>query len=383
MRQSMAKVGDHVQAACLVQSPIDLLRNLLLASRMFIEEDGLAQTIKLSEPLGVRNEHLRCVCAPFLVLRLCKYQTSHANVFVSSAVYCGKRAAFVHSNPHRPVAPWRRSLAWRCSGASLLLVQDDSSAGQAVIHAIECAAAQNLLDYTNVLRTLGFPGASIAVAGGVAAYLGDGSPLTTVKGAGPELDDRDVLAVEEFYRAHRHKRAVFELYPLTSQASLLRLAQRGYSPVATEDVVVRTAPFDATPPQLEIAEVPLTEWPDLMVAMNEQATGPVWHTLAQGSARLPGVMSLTVPDPEGARIACAQLAPAAGVALFSNDATHPSARGRGAQTALIQHRLRLAAALGFSCIAAEVAPGSISQRNYLRCGFSVGYARTHWVRTLD
>jgi hypothetical protein len=31
---------------------------------------------------------------------------------------------------------------------------------------------------------------------------------------------------------------------------------------------------------------------------------------------------------------------------------------------------------------AEVEPGSTSERNYLRCGFTIAYTRTHYSRAL-
>jgi hypothetical protein len=69
-----------------------------------------------------------------------------------------------------------------------------------------------------------------------------------------------------------------------------------------------------------------------------------------------------------------------GVLLFSCDGTVPAARGRGMQEALIDYRLR---ALPAGTIAtAEVSPGSGSERNYLRCGFEIAYARTHWRKQL-
>ena len=70
------------------------------------------------------------------------------------------------------------------------------------------------------------------------------------------------------------------------------------------------------------------------------------------------------------------------VAIFGNDATVPRARGRGAQTAIIQARLRAIAAMPFSCAAAEVAAGSSSERNYLRCGFELAYKRLWYSKAI-
>ena len=100
-------------------------------------------------------------------------------------------------------------------------------------------------------------------------------------------------------------------------------------------------------------------------------------------AVLPAVQSVAVLDPCGVPFSCAQLTPTVDVALFGNDATLQSARGRGAQKATIQQRLRYATALRFRLATAEVAAGSTSERNYLRCGFLLAYTRTHYGRRLD
>ncbi|MFC5379919.1 GNAT family N-acetyltransferase [Aquipuribacter nitratireducens] len=58
-------------------------------------------------------------------------------------------------------------------------------------------------------------------------------------------------------------------------------------------------------------------------------------------------------------------------------ATVPSARGRGVQTALVRHRLRLAAAAGCDLAAATASVGSTSSRVLSRCGF--GLVQDQWV----
>ena len=79
-------------------------------------------------------------------------------------------------------------------------------------------------------------------------------------------------------------------------------------------------------------------------------------------------------------IACAQSVTYDDVVIFANDATVPEARARGAQKALIEERLEAVPA--GMIVTAEVAPGSGSERNYLRCGFRIAYARAHWVLDL-
>jgi hypothetical protein len=80
---------------------------------------------------------------------------------------------------------------------------------------IERAVARNLLDFVEAAQqvTPVLGAAATACGGGVAAFVGADSPLTTVKGAGPELGARDVNAAETFFRAHGVASAVFELAP--------------------------------------------------------------------------------------------------------------------------------------------------------------------------
>ena len=58
-------------------------------------------------------------------------------------------------------------------------------------------------------------------------------------------------------------------------------------------------------------------------------------------------------------------------------ATVPSARGRGVQTALVRHRLRLASAAGCDLVGATASVGSTSSRVLQRCGFSL--VQEQWV----
>ncbi|GAB4327262.1 MAG: GNAT family N-acetyltransferase [Candidatus Zixiibacteriota bacterium] len=64
--------------------------------------------------------------------------------------------------------------------------------------------------------------------------------------------------------------------------------------------------------------------------------------------------------------------------------THSAFRGRGAQTALIQRRIRDAAAAGVQTLVTETAEDhrekpSISMHNLIRCGFEVAYLRPNYL----
>jgi GNAT superfamily N-acetyltransferase len=64
-----------------------------------------------------------------------------------------------------------------------------------------------------------------------------------------------------------------------------------------------------------------------------------------------------------------------GVALFAGASTVPRHRGKGAQQALLDARMRFAADRGCDLAMMCAAPGSASQRNAERRGFRIAYRR--------
>jgi len=64
--------------------------------------------------------------------------------------------------------------------------------------------------------------------------------------------------------------------------------------------------------------------------------------------------------------------------LLAGASTVPEGRRQGAQLALLDARLRHAAAHGCDLAMMCAAPGSASQRNAERNGFRIAYTRTKW-----
>jgi GNAT superfamily N-acetyltransferase len=77
-------------------------------------------------------------------------------------------------------------------------------------------------------------------------------------------------------------------------------------------------------------------------------------------------------------IAAGALTIAGDVALLAGASTIPAARRQGTQLALLEERLRYAAAQGCSVGMMVTLPGSGSQRNAERHGFRIAYTRTKW-----
>jgi GNAT superfamily N-acetyltransferase len=69
-----------------------------------------------------------------------------------------------------------------------------------------------------------------------------------------------------------------------------------------------------------------------------------------------------------------------GVAYLMADGVAPAFRGRGLQRALIEARMAAAIAAGCDLAAATTIPGTLSQRNYERCGFRVMYTKLNMQR---
>ena len=248
------------------------------------------------------------------------------------------------------------------------------------IAAIERGAAQNLAAYVDAYREVApeIRADSIEIAGGVAAFCGAESPLTTVKGVGGQVSPGDCERVERFFREHGATVATFECAPWLSESSRPLFAQRGYRESTQEHVLVRRQVVHEQP-TLNVEPFPVNDWAEVMRRGFELPDSPAMQALVNSAgalhdARLWGVQH------EGAWITCAQSVRYGTVAIFGCDGTLPEARGRGAQRALILHRLR---EIGPEAIVtAEVAPDSVSERNYLRCGFEIAYARMHFTRQL-
>ena len=256
-----------------------------------------------------------------------------------------------------------------------------SSSTAPPVELLERSAAENLLQYTRAYGVVAPKRRADWLAfGGVAGYTGAESPLTTVKGAGPEVTDAMLDEVEAFFGAREVPRVTIEAAPWLTSDSRARLEQRGYVPAGGEDVMIRevsSAPVPA--PALEVEPVLPAEWPELMRRAFELPDDVTWRDLCAASAVLEGATLLGVRGPPGSWMACAQSVHAGDVHIFGADGTLPEGRGRGAQLALIQARLRL---LPPGVLAsAEVEPGGRSQRNYFRAGFRLAYHRTHYWRT--
>lgn len=237
------------------------------------------------------------------------------------------------------------------------------------------------------------------IAGGAACYARPGSPLNKVVGLGfggfgdiptdAELDD-----VEREY-ARRACPVQVELSTLADPALGERLTARGYRLVGFENVLGLAPGADdpTSAPHIDVTPCSgddLDEWIDLVVDgfAAPDVEGVASHesfdrAAIDGAIRdIAGAAGLTryVARVDGRAAGAASMRTHEGVAHLCGAATLPPLRRRGVQTALLARRLRDAATRGCDLAVMTTLPGSKSQENAQRRGFTPLYARAVLVK---
>jgi GNAT superfamily N-acetyltransferase len=225
----------------------------------------------------------------------------------------------------------------------------------------------------------------IEVSGAYAVFDGIESPITQTFGLGmfDAVSDADLSRVEGFFRG-RGAPVYHEISPLADLSLFPRLHARGYEAFEFTSVMFREiAPLPARPDSrvtvrradpsehqawAAVAAEGWSEFPELAGQMLE--LGRITAARAAGA--------VFFAELEGRPIAAGALSTHGGVALLAGASTIPSARRNGAQLALLDARLRYAAAQGCDLAMMCALPGSGSQRNAERNGFRIAYTRTKW-----
>lgn len=237
----------------------------------------------------------------------------------------------------------------------------------------------------------------VPLAGGLAAWAGEASPLNKIAGLGFEgLPRTEELAAVEFAFGQRATPVRVELASLAPPEVADLLSGRGYRFLGFENVLGlaladRTAA--AATPGVEVTESTPEEFPGWLDAVvtgfahpDEQGVPSdeqfprdvleqVMGDLASGSG-----FSRYVARRAGALAGGASLRMGNGVAQLCGAATLPEHRRRGVQTALLDARLDLARRAGCDIAVVTTQPGSKSQQNVERQGFRLLYSRAVLVR---
>ena len=229
----------------------------------------------------------------------------------------------------------------------------------------------------------------LEVAGGVAGYLGQGSPANGAVGLGfaGEVTAAEIALVEAFFRS-RSEQPIVAVCPLAHPSLASCLGSRGWVLGTFENVLVLDlASTDTWAPDADGVEVreasgesELDAWA-LLAARGFSAPEPPAEPelrLAVAASRRAGARFLYgVVDGEPA--GTGQLEIDGDIAWLSGDSTLPHARRRGVQSSLQRARLVLARDAGCRMAVTESVPGSPSQRNMERLGFRVVYTRVDAV----
>ena len=229
--------------------------------------------------------------------------------------------------------------------------------------------------YSGAMRT--------EIAGTLVMFAGVGSPITQTfcLGIHQAPTDRDFDAIERFFTS-RGSPVFHEVSPHAGVETLAALATRGYKPMEVSNVMFREIADTAgnTNPAIHVRPVAREEadWYG-SIAARGWSEMPEVVPFIQGFARS-SVECATcfVAELDGQAIGAAALFMHGGVALLAGASTVPEGRKKGAQSALLDTRLRTAASQGCDLAMMVAAPGSASQRNAERNGFRVAYTRTKW-----
>lgn len=263
-----------------------------------------------------------------------------------------------------------------------------------LVRQIEAAEAASL---ASIVEACGGQSWATRIAGGIALFRTAGSPFTKLAGLGfAPLSDEELSSLERRY-AEQRAPVQFELATHADPALTNRLAARGYTLSGYEQVLGHTleaAPQASAPEDLEVRRARRDEraaWVHVLSAASAVPSEPgaphshddfTRHAIEQAFSDMSNDPSVErwLALHAGRVVGGASLAVHERIALFSGAATLPAARRRGVQGALLAARLGSARAAGCELAAVTVEPGSRSQHNVQRAGFSPLYARAIWRR---
>lgn len=228
----------------------------------------------------------------------------------------------------------------------------------------------------------------IEVAGVHAMFDGVESPLSQTFGLGifDAVGPRELDELEQFFVA-RGAPVFHEVCALVPPEVQDLLHERSYTSVEESTVLIRPiAPRAAPPPDHPaVRRIDASE-----AGLWARVAAEGWSSESAELAAFVEQFGLVAADARGMQCFLAEIdgqPVAAGglnlqtdVALLAGASTIPSARGRGAQLALLEARLAFAAGRGIDLAMVVTLPGSGSERNARRQGFRPAYGRVKWRR---
>ncbi len=257
---------------------------------------------------------------------------------------------------------------------------------------LERAEAQANLEFVEA-RARAFPGSKarwIEVAGAYALFDGADSPLTQTFGLGlvQAVTGDDMDRIETFF-GDLGAPVFHEVSPLADGSAVALLNERGYEPFEFTSLLFRplgsgTAVAGQISDRVKVRHAGVEEldlWAETSARgwSESPELADFLLSLGQVGAKRPGALSF-LAEIDGKPIAAGGMTIHQGVACLGGASTVPEGRRQGAQLALLDARLRYAAAQGCDLAMMGALPGSASQRNAERHGFRIAYTRIKWRR---
>jgi GNAT superfamily N-acetyltransferase len=229
---------------------------------------------------------------------------------------------------------------------------------------------------------------ALRVAGGIALFAGDGSPITQALALGFDgpVSSEQLDQVERHLCPSGSGRKQLEVCPYADPSLPTLLAARGYRVNEWQLVWIREVPSEpmpSPPAHLAIRKVGAGEEDlfcrTLLAGFMESEDVPedairLMRPLADAEGH-ELLMAWMGEEPIGA----ATLAWANGV-MFGGTGVRPAFRRRGTQQALIAARLNRARTLGCTLACSNTLPGTSSRRNMERLGYRVAYPKIAMLR---
>ncbi|MEO5859790.1 MAG: GNAT family N-acetyltransferase [Pyrinomonadaceae bacterium] len=235
----------------------------------------------------------------------------------------------------------------------------------------------------------GYGAAWIRVGGAYAQFDGVESPLTQTFGLGifEEATAEHLDEIESFFK-DRGASVFHEVSPLADQSILVLLGERGYRPIEVTNVMFRDLSDLSANNTAINAEITTRQIDESDADVWAATSAEGWATLFEGladfmlafgkiAARTSGGHPF-IAEIEGKAVGAAGFGIYDDACVLAGAATVPNARNRGVQNALLDARLRLAREKGCTLAMICALPGSQSQKNAQKNGFSIAYTRTKW-----
>ena len=248
----------------------------------------------------------------------------------------------------------------------------------ALIERSEAARLQNAAEL--------YGGDNLEIGGGVAAFCGDGNPMTNCVsvGVGCSVSDSEFARVLEFYEG-RTKVFEFKLSPLSGLElrewvvreakslpefeTMLVMDIFGFEGGARDGLDIREISGDETPEYAERAMFRFFSGGDL-------PPGGVDVVAACCVSDVSRSFEVWV---DGAPVAGCGLGLVEGISWLQGASVLPEYRGRGLHKAMQAYRMRIAKEAGYGLMAQGALPGSASQLNAQKIGFEIAYTRPSFL----